>query len=792
MRRLVLDVWWDSAGLGWQLCPRLKRNPGQLSGVRLALEQEQERIRLSSGLNGANGMLQLQDTSNITPTTADKGVAAEEGQIRQKQPSSQQDSHTPIPPQPSNLLSTLLSALPKEPNMEEGPATHLHKRASSSTFAKTKTSTGISPLVTSGHNSDTIRSNQSNRINGTLEEPKGELKNSRTKGKLKHNKSSFDPNTLPLAADITKLPNGKLSSVPTSHNTSSHRMTMNKGTITPNDILDVADQTVDGITCSTGEDLSILLQSLHDWLQRTAADELEDVLLIILNLNELGTNNPGLSNPPPTTPSQSPAPGPTNSPTPSSVSDAEFFGQFTSPNTNKIISDAAVRTVSLKDLFMNELPSSLYTPTLLELERSDLDMFWWKDGPVGLDYYNVSSNPETGKKEAPTGWPTSVYLRNKVNRRVVVGIGANNLAANTTGSRPINGQQQSSPDDIHAESGLVLPTYARQGRSQQLTFSEQTAMTIWSWDIGQPPEDLMRSRNRRCGAMKSNGRWVVQDCNDKLPVACRKIGTSSQWIIYDKGAGNYRDVTCPEGYKFDVPRTGRENQMLFSTLRAYRNSTAPTFFQQLSSFLPGSSKTYIEPPIGHLSDPATGGSIKRHKKREEKAENVRSHHFTRYEDNDDDDGDGDDNDDDVYDDDDNSNKRNTGRNNPNIPSLSKEARAKDGTGANPKETKAVPIRAVAPDTDDGVVWIDISSWQTAGCWVPGGVDGTCPYRAPDNTVALQEIVKVSTIGGVIILVLVGIFLYMKCRRNVRLRKESKRRAQVREKILLTEVETVPA
>lgn len=56
-------------------------------------------------------------------------------------------------------------------------------------------------------------------------------------------------------------------------------------------------------------------------------------------------------------------------------------------------------------------------------------------------------------------------------------------------------------------------------------------MTIWSWDLDQPPDEIMRDRNRRCGAMKSNGRWVVQDCNDKLPVACRKIGTSSQVLF---------------------------------------------------------------------------------------------------------------------------------------------------------------------------------------------------------------------------------------------------------------------
>lgn len=55
-------------------------------------------------------------------------------------------------------------------------------------------------------------------------------------------------------------------------------------------------------------------------------------------------------------------------------------------------------------------------------------------------------------------------------------------------------------------------------------------MSIWSWDLDQPPANEMRSRDRRCGAMERNGRWVVQNCNMKLPVACRKIGTSGKVI----------------------------------------------------------------------------------------------------------------------------------------------------------------------------------------------------------------------------------------------------------------------
>lgn len=78
------------------------------------------------------------------------------------------------------------------------------------------------------------------------------------------------------------------------------------------------------------------------------------------------------------------------------------------------------------------------------------------------------------------------------------------------------------------------------------------------------------------------------------------------------------------------------------------------------------------------------------------------------------------------------------------------SRMKKVGGAPPQSAKGVlPMPARAPTaavTGQGLIWIDISSWQTAGCWVPGGVYGQCPYQDPDNTVALQEIIKVSSIG----------------------------------------------
>ncbi|KAF9124590.1 hypothetical protein BGX30_000862 [Mortierella sp. GBA39] len=650
------------------------------------------------------------------------------------------------------------------------------------------------------------------------------------------------------------------------HRGAPNRLAMSKGVVASYNPLaaGAADQTLDGITCSTGEDIVLLLQALEAWIERSRSPELEDVILIILNLNELNNNSlgtrpitPSTTSPTPTSATPAP-PGATPTTTPP-ISNAEFFGQITSPNTNRTINElAATKMVSLRELFIDAFPQSIYTPNLLELDRADVEATWWKGGAVGLDYYNTTRNPTTNKLEAPTGWPTSLYLRKEAKRRLVIGIGSNNLAANTTYNitddyQTFHRQAAMSPSMTNSSLLRVLSTLNQdtcslpvpgvlmnptgseesftetsalrrrgetitdnvtwaftsmsdndmspwtflsgrvvtncgfsslvEGRSQLLTYSEQTAMTIWSWDLDQPPDEIMRDQSRRCGAMKSNGRWVVQDCNDKLPVACRKIGTSSQWMINEKGAGNYRDVTCPAGYKFDVPRTAQENQILYSTIQAFWNTTAYSSLPSSQPLTLGQlekSASSLKPAFNRFAD-AVSGVFKNLKKREERTEKLQPHHDKNNSHDNDEDDDA---------------RSNNGRKAQSVSDEHQQQQQHSGgsTATRINEVKAEPT-AMAEDNDQsggGVIWIDISSWQTAGCWVPGGTEGICPYQEPDNTVALQDIIKVSTIGGVIILVLVGVFLYMKFRRNGRLRKAGRRRADVRRKILLTEVETVPA
>ncbi|KAF9217368.1 hypothetical protein BGZ59_004678 [Podila verticillata] len=561
-------------------------------------------------------------------------------------------------------------------------------------------------------------------------------------------------------------------------------LTMSKGMASAYDIATSTDQTVDGITCSTGEDIDMLLQILKNWTQQSTEDELEDVFILILNLNELTNTSLGSRTPP------APTPPPTNQTTAAPMlSNEEYFSKLQSPNTNHTIKAALPNMISLKQLFKNVFPSEIYTPVRHEEDRQDL----FATIIVGIGANNLKSNSTYNiTDDLTTIYPPGVLgsMTNSSLIKITSSLTPDKCSFPMPGMmmQP-TGQEENMTwvqDQMKnlTESIITEPSWSFASMSDSnsapwtfntgqlatvcgfsplvemgssLSYSEQAAMSIWSWDLDQPPINETTSRNLRCGAMQGNGRWTAQNCNTKLPVACRKIGTSSEWIIYEKGADNYRDVTCPDDYQFDVPRTARENQLLYQTLLRYVNVTNPGLFKSITNMQayenrlqaalkPYPSNTFLHRRHENEDDDAKKGDKDGEEKEAKKEPRTRMDKVV---------------------------------------------------GEAPPQSKSMvsPTQGAsntAGQAGTGMIWIDISSWQTAGCWVPGGIQGKCPYQDPDNTVALQEIIKVSSIGGVIILVLVGMFLYLKCRRNVRLRRANKRRTDVRNKIMRTEVETVPA
>ncbi|KAF8938510.1 hypothetical protein BGZ58_000766 [Dissophora ornata] len=839
MRRLVIDLWWDGTDLGWQLCPRFSRNGSQLSTVRMALVKERKELEASMQLRGmGNNQTVSQGEASLEPDVQQEPEDVQSPPTQSPSPSiainiaPQEHDHESDPGrnpdfssnQEGELLEKRASVKAKTAGLEEARDRHSGPAHHSTGASKPKSaSTTTAPDKVDDKNAaaHTDPRRQRHRQHG----------HEWFRKKKPPQRPAIKPKGLALDSARRSAEDNKTASSPPAldstefnpfheHRGGLHRLAMSKGIVSSYDKAAASDQTVDGITCSTGEDVIMLLQSLQTWIQQTSEGELEDVLVIVLNLNELGNNSLGSRSPIAPQPTPSPPINGTNTTstnlTALSVSDEDFFKAIISPNTNKTVKALLPNVISLKELFTDAFPSLIYSPAQLQMDRVDLEASWWKDGPVGLDYYNTTTDPVTGKTQSSTGWPTSNYLIEAINRRIIVGIGANNLPANTTYNVtddlttlygagflgpsmtnssllrvssalsddlcgypmpgvmmvPTGTEESTAPseavnngtDPITTEVTWSFASMSDSDLSPWLYSSGQlahTAMTIWSWDLDQPPLNQTRSRDRRCGAMQSNGRWAVQNCNLKLPVACRQTDTSGKWMIYEKGAGNYRDVTCPEGYSFDVPRTARENQLLYKTLLSYWNETSPSFYKSLMALQ--RKELNIAQPVH--------AAIMHHKRRHREDPD---HDSSEYEESDD--------------------GTERGQHGRSASSPLPWARSHRMQGLKAKEVSKVPSTAtvVGGTSDGGMIWIDISSWQTAGCWVPGGVHGICPYQDPDNTVALQEIIKVSTIGGVIILVLVGIFLYVKCRRNVRLRKTNKRRTNVRNKIMRTEVETVPA
>ncbi|KAG0338228.1 hypothetical protein BG004_007304, partial [Podila humilis] len=581
MRRLVLDLWWDSGDLRWQLCPRIKTSNPQLATIRLALEHSDRRVEgVEEGpqLQGMglpdSQLLRAQDLPNVglTPlgsttesseASANSGMSptpsntkeGEEGtggaslEKRSEAEKKQAQRHRPGPGSGSGLGSKAQSA--SEPTSKQ------HKGTGKANGRKSSHQKTPSPSTTNNPpgSADWFRRKRPHHRPPPIR-PKA-----MGKSKPPHNHKSTEtppPPTAHTPASVNRVAMGPLSN--NRNGGEIHRLAMSKGVVSSYNKALSTDQTTDGITCTTGDDLVMLLQTLQTWIQQSTPDELEDVFILILNLNELTNSSLGSRTPTPNTPAPAPVPAPAsvspvaqgtagnNQTAPSTLSNEQFFSEIQSPNTNHTLKALLPNVISLKDLFLDAFPSWIYSPVGLETDRQDLGATWWSSGPVGLDYYNTTTDQTTGRTQTKSGWPTSYYLTEVIKRRTTCGF-----------------------------SPLV------QSVGSSLSFSEQAALSVWSWDLNQPPINETRSRDRRCGAMQSNGRWTVQNCNLKLPVACRQIGTSASWLIYDKGSNNYRDVTCPEGYQFDVPRTARENQLLYQTLLLFWNTTNPGFYNSLMS-----------------------------------------------------------------------------------------------------------------------------------------------------------------------------------------------------------------
>ncbi len=86
------------------------------------------------------------------------------------------------------------------------------------------------------------------------------------------------------------------------------------------------------------------------------------------------------------------------------------------------------------------------------------------------------------------------------------------------------------------------------------------------------------------------------------------------------------------------------------------------------------------------------------------------------------------------------------------------------------------------------LWINLNQIKRKYCWVVGE-NATCPYAS--NIDVVPAIIRSNLNTGLIILIIIGVFLYLKINRNIKSYKATKRRMEVRRKIRLLDVNGVP-
>lgn len=113
-------------------------------------------------------------------------------------------------------------------------------------------------------------------------------------------------------------------------------------------------------------------------------------------------------------------------------------------------------------------------------------------------------------------------------------------------------------------------------------------VSFWSWGTDQPmssspnynhSETNQSTINDRqvayiC-ALSYNDSWVVDNCYNEHPVACRSNYNNYHWEIYERAT--YFDAGCPRGFSFRLPQSSLEYLALQSVIRESNFTSAPVW-----------------------------------------------------------------------------------------------------------------------------------------------------------------------------------------------------------------------
>jgi hypothetical protein len=296
------------------------------------------------------------------------------------------------------------------------------------------------------------------------------------------------------------------------------------------------------------------------------------------------------------------------------------------PNNNQTISFLVNVNASAK----------LYTPSLLQQQRQDLDASWLANNPIGTaDSFYLATTQSGGKRITFSGWPDEGFV--EFSRRLLISIGdidaqlgyqlgqesnsifktsdvlaleqvtfnnasllekgcffdPNQITITTVNNSwaitdNLNLPSLSSSDITYVPaisnltacgiSPFLNETLLNVTADKQLApYQSIVYSSLWSWSYGEPRSistNESNSKLMRCAVMDSSitGRWRVADCSEQHYGACRNASQPYQWRLSSSRGSYTSHDQNCAGMAFSVPRTGIENSHLFAAMKQSTNA----------------------------------------------------------------------------------------------------------------------------------------------------------------------------------------------------------------------------
>jgi hypothetical protein len=371
-------------------------------------------------------------------------------------------------------------------------------------------------------------------------------------------------------------------------------------------------------------------------------------------------------------------------------------------------------------IFQKELSPYMYTPTLLQADRQDLNQSWYSSSPPDHHYFTVQIQAG-GIHSTPDGWPNEAYIEFSNGMRLLVGWGSVD--------------PQMSHYNFTGDEGIIFP----QGELvAERSVSATSSGNVTSGCFFDPSITELARTNSSWAVVKSlEGPYSTTESLDpalNLTTGLALCGISPFLNTTLLNSTAFQDPTWYLSLSYRATWSWEPNQPQNSSRRSTDPSSPPSPLFRCATADPSANGRWkVDDCSQHYPAACRIGSRPYDWRITDDA--------TSY-------------------------------------GFADEACPPGSAFSAPRTgLENIYLWRKLLDRGDadraGAVWIDFNSMDTEGCWVTGGPNATCPYF-DDTSEVRRRTVLVPVIAAVIVFVLAGLTMFVKCNTNRRVSRKKRR------------------